>query len=590
MSTMTPWGETLNPDSVLQEYPRPQLVRDSYQNLNGYWEYCVTTTGDRPTTYDTKILVPFSPEAPLSGVNRALQAHEYAWYRTHITLNPQLREQTLRGDQLVVNFGAVDQTATVYINGTEAGTHVGGYLPFSISVDARAIEDGAFTLEVKVQDATDYVPLSRGKQKTKRGGIWYTPQSGVWQTVWLEALPTGAVQRVDYTCNPDRTAIEILATPSGHVPAPATYTVSYEGHTIATARGVLGEAISIEIPDAHEWSPEQPHLYDLEIETTHETIASYFAMRTVGLMADAAGIPRLHLNDKPYYHAGVLDQGYWPDGLYTAPSDEAFVWDIQIMKSMGFNMLRKHIKVEPMRFYYHCDRIGMLVWQDMINGGGAYKPAVITLPVALPVRLDDSTPRGHKAFARSDTAGRAQFEQELEEMINHLKAVPSIVLWVPFNEGWGQFDSVRIAKRVRELDPTRLIDHASGWHDQRVSDVRSLHIYFKKFRVPKNDGTGRALVVSEYGGYNYEIPGSKTTEKTFGYRKMKSPEALEQGFARLHDKEIVPAVTKGLSATVYTQVSDVEDELNGLVSYDRRQVKIRPEAVAAVNARIVSAM
>jgi beta-galactosidase/beta-glucuronidase len=589
MALLTPWGEALDPTTVLQEYPRPQLVRDSYQNLNGTWQYAVTEQLEAPYDYPHSILVPFSPEAPLSGVNRALGAHEYGWYRLQVELNPQLREQTDRGDRLVVNFGAVDQTATIYINGRESATHVGGYLPFSVEVAASDIEQGQFVLEVRVQDATEGVPLTRGKQKTKRGGIWYTPQSGIWQTVWLEALPQHAVQRVDYVCDLDHGTITITAagTDTG---SPVQYAIALRGEQVAAGSSSLGEPITIAIPEAELWSPENPTLYDVDLRTETDQVSSYFAMRSFGVGPDASGTPRLLLNGQPYFHAGVLDQGYWPDGLYTAPSDDALVWDIATMKSMGFNMLRKHIKVEPMRFHHHCDRLGMLVWQDMVNGGGAYKPHVITLPVALPIHREDSSPRAHAAFGRADAEGRTQFERELQDMVEHLKAVPSIALWVPFNEGWGQFDAARIAALVRQLDPTRVIDHASGWHDQKVSDVRSLHVYFKKFRMPANDNTGRAVVLSEYGGYNYEVPGTRTTNRTFGYRTIRSPQALAVAFRGLHNKQIVPAISQGLSATVYTQLSDVEDELNGLVTYDRRHVKISPEEVAEVNAQIVSAL
>lgn len=588
MNSLTTWGENIDPSNVLSEYPRPQLVRNSYQNLNGIWDYAVTETEAAPDVFGHQILVPFSPEAPLSGVNRTLEPHEFAWYRTSVELNSEIAAQLTQGNVLRVHFGAVDQEAWVYVDNALVVHHVGGYLPFY--GDCAPLEPTARSIDVlvKVRDRTDTVPLSRGKQRTKRGGIWYTPQSGIWQTVWLETVPVGHIERVDYVVHESLDAVSV--TVSGPAAEAFEITVAHNNTTVAQAQGRFGDPLVLSIPNAKVWSPETPELYDVSIRTANDDVTSYFAMRTTGMGPDHNGVPRLLLNGKPYFHVGVLDQGYWPDGLYTAPSDEAFVWDIQTMKSMGYNMLRKHIKVEPMRFYYHCDRIGMLVWQDMINGGGTYRPDVITAPVALPVRLKDNTARAYKLFGRNDQDGREQFEAELVEMINHLRAVPSIVLWVPFNEGWGQFDAVRIARMVRTLDPTRIIDHASGWHDQRVSDVRSLHVYFKKFRVPKNDGTGRALVLSEYGGYNYEVPGTHTTAKTFGYKKIGSPKALLDAFSKLHLEQIAPAVAHGLSAVVYTQVSDVEDEMNGLVSYDRKHIKMPAEITASINAAIVSNM
>lgn len=592
MSTYTKWGEELDPQNVLQEYPRPQFVRESYQNLNGIWDYSVTHQKAAPQQFPYRILVPFSPEAPLSRVQRALKPEEFGWYRTTVQVSETIRAQIARGDHLVVNFGAVDQVAWVYVDGIEVAHHVGGYLPFAAEVPAKSAQNGTFEILVQVRDQTDFVPLSRGKQRTKRGGIWYTPQSGIWQTVWLEAIPQEAITRVDCTPASDLTAVTVRAHGTNKEPARAV--ISFEGEIVEEFALNTVEPVVVQIPQARPWSPETPHLYDLEIITGSETVKSYFAMRAVEMRPDEAGVPRLFLNGAPYFHAGVLDQGYWPDGLYTAPSDEAFVWDIQTMKDLGYNMLRKHIKVEPLRFYYHCDRIGMLVWQDMINGGSSYSPQVITLPVTLPgtklgCRRDDTT-RAHKAFGRADIAGRKHFESELVGMIDHLRNIPSIVLWVPFNEGWGQYDAARISQMVREIDPTRLIDHASGWHDQRVSDVRSLHVYFQKFKVPKDDGTGRALVLSEYGGYNYAMPGSTINKREFGYKKTDSQESLWRDFEALHLEQILPAVQEGLSAIVYTQLSDVEDELNGLVTYDRRAVKVPVDVTRKLNARIVSGM
>ena len=342
-----------------------------------------------------------------------------------------------------------------------------------------------------------------------------------------------------------------------------------------------GEASSYIRPEyLRLWSPESPFLYDAQLRTEDDTVDTYFAMRSVGVGKDENGTPRLLLNGRPYYHHGVLDQGYWPDGLYTAPSDEAMIFDIQLMKDMGFNMLRKHIKCEPMRWYYHCDRLGMLVWQDMPSGGGRYNLPTISAPLITGIHLKDSH---YRLFARTDPDGRDSFRQELEEMIRQLQNCPCIVLWVPFNEGWGQFDAKQITRLVRKLDPTRLIDHASGWHDQGVSDVRSLHVYFKPYRF-RPDKKGRAVVLSEFGGYNLPVASHTWNEKNFGYKGYQTPEALGEAVRKLYETQIIPARKAGLAADVYTQLSDVEDEVNGFVTYDRRVEKL-PEALMQAIAR-----
>ena len=310
---------------------------------------------------------------------------------------------------------------------------------------------------------------------------------------------------------------------------------------------------------------------------------SYFAMRKVEMKPDSQGIPRLFLNGQPYFQTGVLDQGYWPDGLYTAPSDEALIRDIETMKSLGFNLLRKHIKVEPLRFYYHCDRLGMLVWQDMPSGGGKYRPLTISAPLITGRHRDD---HNYRAFARRDERARKHYRMELREIVEHLGNSPSIVLWVPFNEGWGQFEARDVTELLRQLDPTRLIDHASGWHDQGVSDVKSLHVYFKPYRFRPDDKGSRAVVLSEFGGYTLSLPGHCWNEKAFGYKKFSDSEGLLAAFEALYEEQILPAVSKGLCAAVYTQLSDVEDECNGLMTYDRKIVKLPAEALRAINDRL----
>ncbi len=566
---LTPWGEILDRRAPLPEYPRPQLVRDSYVNLNGLWDYAITASDTPPGAWDGQIVVPFSPEAPLSGVGRQLRPGQVLWYRRTL---PLTRAQ---GRRILLHFGAVDQRAWVYVNGLLAGTHTGGYTAFTLDITNLLREDN--TLLVAVRDDTDASPLSRGKQKTKRGGIWYTPQSGIWQTVWAEYVPENFVQSVLFT--PELPAGRVSWRLRAPQPQGAKISIFHAGAPVC--EGTCDEdgcGSAVLPPPLHLWSPDTPELYDVTIALGEDTVTSYFALRTISRGLDAQGRACLLLNGEPLFQHGVLDQGYWPDGLYTAPSDEALVYDIRLMKQLGFNLLRKHIKIEPMRWYYHCDRLGMLVWQDMPSGGGAYHALTITAPLFTHLHLPDSW---YRAFARTDAEGRESYRRELTELIEQLQNCPCIVLWVPFNEGWGQFDAKDIARLVRRLDPTRLIDHASGWHDQRVSDVKSRHVYFMPYRF-RPDRTGRAVVLSEFGGYHLSIKDHTWADKCFGYRGYRTPQALMQAVDRLYRTEIVPARQKGLAAAVYTQLSDVEDERNGFVTYDRRVVKVPTEPMQAI--------
>ncbi|MEV4393331.1 sugar-binding domain-containing protein [Nonomuraea sp. NPDC049607] len=555
----------------LPEYPRPQLVRDSYVNLNGRWRYAIND-GSRPETHDGDILVPYSPEAPLSGVGRQLRPGETLWYRRSFEAPPGPA-----GGRVILHFGAVDQTCRVWVNDVEVGGHSGGYLPFSFDV-TDALTEGANTLDVAVRDDTDTGWQSRGKQRLRRGGIWYTAQSGIWQTVWAERVPALHVERLTLTPVLAEECVEVTV---HAVSGEAEVEILAGGQVAARATVPAGRPVRVPLPGARPWSPEDPFLYDVTVSLGDDRVRGYVGMRSFSVGPDAEGVPRLLLNGRPYFHAGILDQGYWPDGLYTPPSDEAMVDDIVMMKRLGFTMLRKHIKIEPLRWYHHCDRLGMLVWQDLVNGGESYRPLVITTPALLPLRLDD---RRHHRFGRADAEGRAAFEAELRETVEHLRNVVSLAVWVPFNEGWGQFDAARIAAELARLDPTRTIDHASGWHDQRAGDLLSLHVYFRRFRPPRPDG--RVLVLSEYGGYSLPVEGHTWGEKEFGYRRHRTAEELGAAFVRLHEEQIVPAIAKGLSATVYTQLSDVEDELNGLLTYDRAELKLPADLVRSVTRRL----
>ena len=570
---MTPWGEHLDENCILTEYPRPQMRRNSYLNLNGRWEYAITDSDESPRHWDGTILVPFSPESALSGVGRSLQPGQTLWYRREVIV-PQ---GFIPADgRLLLHFGAVDQEAAVYWNGRLLGRHMGGYNAFTL--DATDALGPRNSLVVRVHDDTDASFHSRGKQKTRRGGIWYTPQSGIWQTVWMEAVPRHYIESLRIVPLFDQSAVEVMVRCSQPLQCEATV----DGRTVPFTSG---EPARIPMPDFRAWSPEYPYLYDLSVTLGEDRVESYFGMRKMEVRADRGGVKRLFLNGEPYFQSGLLDQGYWPDGLYTAPSDEALIYDIQTAKAMGFNLLRKHIKVEPMRWYYHCDRLGMLVWQDMPSGGGKYRFSTITLPLVTGIHRRDNH---YRAFARASSQGRGEYMDELEEMVGQLFNAPSVVLWVPFNEGWGQFDSTLVMERLRALDPTRPVDPASGWHDQGAGELRSLHVYFKPFRF-RRDRRGRALALSEFGGYNLRVDGHCFNQKDYGYRRLPDAAALWRDFSRLYEREVLPAVPRGLCASVYTQLSDVEDELNGLMTYDRRVVKLDADEVRELNERLKEA-
>ncbi len=560
---LTPWGETLDRERVLQEYPRPQLRRDSYLNLNGTWEYAITEVPGIPDRFDGEILVPFSPESVLSGVGRTLWPGAYLWYRRTVALPAGFR----RG-RLLLQFGAVDQIATVYVDGTELFTHVGGFTPFTVDVTDAARSD-SFTLLVRVSDTTDSAGMTFGKQRLRHGRIWYPPQSGIWQTVWMESVPENYIRGVRIIPHFDKRQVELWVAGSG------TCTAQFAGGTHSFP---AGRPARLDVPDMHPWSPEDPFLYDLRLTLGEDAVDSYFAMRKFSVERDSAGDMRLTLNGRPYYQNGVLDQGYWSDGLLTAPSDEALIYDIELAKSMGFNMLRKHMKIEPLRWYYHCDRLGMLVWQDMPAGGTSRNPLIVSLPLITGIQLRDNR---YGLFGRRSAEGRTQFYRELHEMVAALFNCPCVAMWVPFNEGWGQFDSAKVCAGILSMDTSRVIDHASGWHDQGIGFVRSLHVYGRSFCM-KDVPSSRAIVLSEFGGYTLRIDGHCRPGRAFGYRRFDSANSYKYALLDLYKHQILPAHSEGLSASVYTQLSDVEDELNGLVTYDRRVVKLSPKLMCGI--------
>lgn len=561
----TKWGEALDREHPLPEYPRPQLRRESFLNLNGVWQYAVSTLNSEPEEYDGDIVVPFPLESELSGVGCVLQPGEYLWYRREFTL-----PEDFNVGRVLLHFGAVDQCARVWVNGMDACTHTGGYLPFSADITDLLFE-GENTLVVRVTDDTDRSYHTRGKQKLKPGGIWYSPVSGIWQTVWCESVPENYISSLFITPHLEDGSVELLVMGEGAVRA----VIDGDAYDFEAGTSAL-----LKLREVRAWSPEEPYLYKLELAMGDDRVESYFAMRSVGIGEDRNGVKRLLLNGKPYFQNGLLDQGWWPDGLYTAPSDEALAFDIAAAKTMGFNMLRKHVKVEPLRWYYHCDRLGMLVWQDMPNGGGSYSALTVSAPLLTGSHSRDDK---YSKFARREEKGRDEFREELLDMVSHLYNAPSIVTWVIFNEGWGQFDSDKCAEAVLELDSSRILDRTSGWHDQGSGELRSIHLYFDDYKH-KPDKLGRCVVLSEFGGYTLPIDGHAWPGKPFGYKKFDSQEKFRRALTLLYDGQIRPACMSGLAAAIYTQLTDVENELNGLITYDRRVIKLSPADIKRITA------
>ena len=616
----TEWGERLEKDRIFEEYPRPLMQRNSYVNLNGEWDYCMTGQEQELSKlpWEGKILVPFSPEASLSGVGRQLQPGEYLWYRRTF----KVPDEYSSSKHLILHFGAVDQRCKVYVNQKLVTAHIGGYLPFEADITEALLTETAAgednEIIVCVRDDSDTSYYSRGKQMLKRGGMFYTAQSGIWQTVWLECVAENYLK--DVLCKPDanlgevsfevkiQTMAGVEKNTEGAVDTAcieklqveiyaacidAQFGVSSEvfksvndSAGAGSARsdkdraekqriiyaGPMQKSIKIECAEKKLWTPDTPYLYYYKLTYGEDEVTGYFAFRTFTVEPDEKGVMRMCLNHQPYFQKGVLDQGYWPDGLYTAPCDNALIYDIVKMKELGFNMLRKHIKIEPQRWYYHCDRLGMVVWQDMINGGGKYRFWFVTYLATLfnmfNYRIKDNC---YGLLARRDERGKKQFETEMEQTVKALTAHPSIGTWVIFNEGWGQFDAVRMTKRLRELDSSRVIDSTSGWFDQKCGDLRSQHYYF--FKLVLVWDKMRAIVLSELGGFPYRVEGHSCCAKVYGYHPCRTLKELHQAYEKLMRDTIEPEIANGLSATVYTQLSDVEEEVNGILTYDREVCK-----------------
>ena len=574
----------------LAEYPRPALRRDSCEILNGPWQYAITQTAEYPAAWQGSILVPYSPEAPASGVNRTLQPGQ--WLHYHRLFAPPAGE----GGRVLLHFGAVDYACAVQVNGHLAGGHRGGYWPFTLDITDLLNGTGRNSLWVAVQDPTGHGTQARGKQTLKPGGMFYPAQSGIWQTVWLERVPDNYIETLTVTPDYDARTVTVrarTAKPGGAVNLWAV--VRAGGVTIAEDWGSdeadRDGAVTLNIPEEHffPWSPDSPFLYDLTVGTTQgeeesfDTVHSYFALRKWSCAPDARGVLRFCLNDRPILLNGLLDQGYWPEGLYTPPSDAAVVHELQTIKELGFNLLRKHAKIEPQRWYYHCDKLGLIVWQDMVNGGEPYRLWFVTyltnvLQPLLRKLPDTAALRG--LLSRRSEASREEYGRELEATVEALRGHPCIGCWVPVNEGWGQFDAAQAVETLRTLDPDRLVDEASGWYDQGGGDVDSRHNYFYPLHLRPGR---RTVALSEYGGIAWPMPGHEPPRRTYGYGTAKSRAELTGRYRKLQSETVLPQLRNGLSALVYTQVSDVEDEVNGLFTYDRQAIKPDPAAVRAVN-------
>ena len=549
----TRWAAQVDPAAPLPEYPRPQLQRADWQSLNGLWDYAIVARdAPRPAEFQGQILVPFPLESSLSGVAKPLTPDQHLWYRRtfEIAARP--------GHRVLLNFGAVDWEAAVWVNGKPVGEHRGGYDPFTFDITDALKPAGPQEIAVRVYDATDRSPQPRGKQVLKPGGIMYTAVSGIWQTPWLEQVPAAHVTGLVIVPDLDASAFRVTVQGAGE----ASVRVFDGGQPVAEAAGPAGRELLLKLAAPKPWSPDAPHLYDLEVRLGDDVVKSYAGLRKIEVRKDEAGVNRLFLNNRALFQYGPLDQGWWPDGLYTAPADEALRYDVETTKAMGFNLARKHVKVEPARWYYWCDRLGLMVWQDMPSGN-----------------VGDG-----KRDAPNSPETAALFRRELQAMIESHRNHPCIVMWVPFNEGWGQHDTAAIARWVKELDPTRLVNNASGWTDHGAGDVHDIHAYPTP-RRPELE-PDRAAACGEFGGLGFVVPGHLwQTEKNWGYRSYPRRDVYQAAYADLV-RELRKLRAAGLAAAVYTQTSDVEIECNGLLTYDRAELKLPAAWMAAQAARI----
>ncbi len=573
---ITRWGREVTPENAWREYPRPQLARDAWQNLNGLWDYAVTPVSVKtpPEAWAGQLLVPFCLESRLGGVQRLLQPEEALWYRRSLEATPTPGMRTL------LNFEAVDYRCEVFVNGTSVGTHQGGNTPFAFDI-TEALQSGANEIMVRVEDETEAWQL-RGKQVLTPKGIWYTRVSGIWQTVWLEQVPEVHIEDLEIGTDAASGIIRIAARVKGGTDAAQLrVVVKEESEKSVTAEGAAS-GLSIRLDQPKLWTPDAPHLYALDIELLDENnnaadrVASYAGIRTVGKMRDADGHLRFTLNGAPIFHWGPLDQGWWPEGLLTPPSDEAMRYDVEYLKAGGFNMIRKHIKVEPRRYYYHCDRLGMMLWQDQPSGG---KNPRWTFLKEDPE--DAEWPDEH----------HQQYMLELERMMDTLKNSPAIVVWVPFNEAWGQHRSAEVGQWIAQRDPSRLVNIASGGNFFPVGDIADAHAYPEpKFPFEPGRYDAFVKVVGEFGGHGYPVEGHlwNPDQKNWGYGKQ-LPESLDEYKGRFRGtlEQLNQLRQEGIAAGVYTQTTDVEIEINGLLTYDRETAKIPVDELAAIRKELL---
>lgn len=571
----TAWSEEIDPQNVLPEYPRPQMVRSEWKNLNGLWNYAIRPLGEQPAAFDGEILVPFAVESSLSGVGERLGSKNELWYERTFEISPKWN-----GKRILLHFGAVDWKADVWMNGISVGSHTGGYTPFSFDITA-ALAKGENTLRVRVWDPTDEGYQPRGKQVNNPNGIWYTPVSGIWQTVWLEAVPQQYIREVRTTPDLDRKTFRVEVPVCNAQPGDLVEVTLYDGGAeVASARALNGATVELTLADPKCWSPDSPFLYDMKVALLRngrriDAVESYAAMRKFSTLRDKNGIVRLALNNKPLFQFGPLDQGWWPDGLYTAPTDEALAFDVIKTKELGYNMIRKHVKVEPARWYYHCDKAGMIVWQDMPNG--------------------DQGPQWqmHSYFTGEERHRSAESEacyrKEWKEIIDYLYSFPSIGVWVPFNEAWGQFKGPEIAEWTKAYDPSRLVNPASGGNHYLTGDILDLH-HYPQPKMTLLD-TNRATVLGEYGGIGLVIPDHVWVKNrdNWGYTRFNSPKEVTDEYARYAD-ELLRLIGCGFAAAVYTQTTDVEVEVNGLMTYDRKVVKVEEERIRKINRTICNSL
>ncbi len=551
---MTRWAEEVTPENVHAEYPRPQLVRERWRNLNGLWEFALQPALNReePMAFDQTILVPFPPESALSGVMTRVDGQRL-WYRRTFAV-----PKAWAGQRVLLHFGAVDWDTSVWLNGAQVGEHKGGYDSFSFDITDAVKDEGQQTLTLSVWDPSDSWTQPRGKQVGRPEGIWYTPSSGIWQTVWLEPVPQTHITGLKLEPDVDAGVLKVSAATAG---GKGDYTVEVsvlDGKAVAEATGAVGQTLSLPIANAKLWSPDHPFLYDLSVRLLQsgkviDQVTSYAGMRKISLGQDEAGVTRLLLNNQPLFQFGVLDQGFWPDGLYTAPTDDALRYDLEAAKKLGFNTVRKHVKVEPARWYYWADKLGVLVWQDMPSG-------------------DALVDQGEGELKR-DKDSAEQFELELKRLLDTHINHPSIIMWVLFNEGWGQYDTVRLTEWLKTYDPSRLVDSVSGWNDMNVGDVHDIHNYPDPLAPPQEPN--RAAVLGEFGGLGLPLKGHTWQDQAnWGYQDYKNADALLSAYRTMLKTVRTLSESQGLAAAIYTQLTDVETEVNGLLTYDRAQFKL----------------